>query len=294
MIDRLVQEERSQTELFDEKVALEKEAVLLAWLGEQKSAAVAFSGGVDSAYLAWAAARSLDWVVAITACAYSYPRRDLAVARELAGKLGIAHETFVFDEFQVPGFAENPPDRCYHCKTAILTRVKEIAAEHGIVCVLEGSNRDDDRDYRPGARAIREQGVRSPLKEVGLTKGEIRWLSRRAGLPTWNKQAAACLASRFAYGETITQEGLRMVEQAEDYLRQQGFDGQLRVRIHGYAPSSPGSLARLELSEEALEWLLTGDMRRQIVDKLKEIGFAYVTLDLQGYRMGSMNEVLRK
>ena len=267
--------------------AKRKEERLFTWLGQQDAVAVAFSGGVDSVYLAWAAAKAVkNRALAITACAHSLPQSELKEAQALAEQIGIAHEPFVFDEFQVPGFAQNPPDRCYHCKSAILTRIKAIAADHGITCVVEGSNADDDKDYRPGARAVKEQGIRSPLKEAELTKAEIRLLSRMAGLPTWEKQSAACLASRFAYGERITEEGLQMVEQAEDYLRELGFQGQLRVRIHG------GNLARIEVAEDQLALLQDAGMRQRITDKMKEIGFSYVTLDLKGYRMGSMNEVL--
>lgn len=304
--ERVVQEKMDLAGTDRERLALEKEAALLDWLSQQGAVAVAFSGGVDSAYLAWAVDQALGsrsesdpahgcegedriWqeekMLAITACAHSYPERELKEAKALAEQIGIPHELFVFDEFQVPGFSENPPDRCYHCKTAILSRIKEIAESHGITCVIEGSNADDEGDYRPGARAIREQGVQSPLKEFGFTKAEIRLLSRKAGLPTWNKQSAACLASRFAYGEPITRERLRMAELAEEYLRQQGLLGQLRVRVHG-------NLARLELAPEQMKKLLDAQLSRQIAAKLKEIGFTYVTLDLQGYRMGSMNEEL--
>lgn len=266
---------------------IHKEKKLIDWLRQQERVAVAFSGGVDSAYLAWAAFQALgEQALAVTACAHSYPRRELVEAEELAGRIGIAHEIFSFDEFQVEGFAKNPPDRCYFCKSAILIRIKEIAKARGIACIVEGSNKDDEGDYRPGMRAVEEQGVYSPLRVVGLTKEEIRQLSRRAGLPTWDKQSAACLASRVAYGELITLEKLRMTEQAEEFLRDLGIKGQLRVRVHG-------DLARLELPEESISDLLKEETKLRITEALKKIGFTYVTVDLQGYRVGSMNEGLR-
>lgn len=249
------------------------------------SAALAFSGGVDSAFLMKVAAEVLgEKALAVTAVSAAFPKREIEEAKAMAQEAGVRHILFDFPEMTVKGFAENPPDRCYHCKTALLTEIRRIALEKGMEYVIEGSNVDDDRDYRPGARAIREQGVLSPLKEAGLTKAEIRMLSKELGLPTWNKQSAACLASRFAYGEPITREGLLRVERSEDWLRDRGF-GQLRVRVHG-------ELARLELSEEDFGQLLNTGLRGELVKKLKEFGFTYVTLDLQGYRMGSMNEAL--
>ncbi len=256
-------------------------------LKKSGSAMIAFSGGVDSAFLMAAAHRVLgEAAIAVTARSCAFPKRELEEARELAKTEGIRHLEFEFPAFRVEGFAENPPDRCYYCKTAILKQIKKIAGEQGIAHVMEGSNVDDDKDYRPGARAIREQGILSPLKEAGLTKAEIRELSREWGLPTWNKQSAACLASRFAYGESITEEKLSMVEQAEDFLRDQGF-GQLRVRVHG-------SLARIELSDADFAEAAKRKMRDRVSEVLQGLGFSYVTLDLKGYRMGSMNETLKR
>ncbi len=264
----------------DHRVKIERLKKNIEALG---SAAVAFSGGVDSSFLAAVAHEVLgERAVAVTARSSVFPKRELAEARKFTKDRGIRHIIFDFSEFEIEGFAGNPPDRCYHCKTSILKRMRRIAVEEKLSCVIEGSNVDDEGDYRPGSRAVREQGIRSPLKEAGLTKEEIRELSREMGLPTWKKQSAACLASRFAYGEPITEEKLLRVEKAEDYLRDRGF-GQLRVRIHG-------ELARIELTENQLARAL--ELRRELTGIFRELGFSYITLDLQGYRTGSMNEVL--
>lgn len=256
-------------------------------LKKLQSAAVAFSGGVDSAFLMAVAHRTLgEAAIAVTARCCAFPRRELWQARELAKAEGIRHMEFDFQALGIKEFAENFSERCYYCKTAILKEIKRIAKEQGVVHVIEGSNVDDEKDYRPGAKAICEQGILSPLKDAGLTKAEIRELSKEWGLPTWNKQSAACLASRFAYGEPITEEKLFMVEQAEDYLRDKGFV-QLRVRVHGM-------LARIELADSDFSKLAETELRKEIGRTLKNLGFSYVTLDLQGYRMGSMNEVLQR
>lgn len=249
------------------------------------SVAVAFSGGVDSAFLMKVAHDTLgEKAIAVTASACSFPKRELKEAEELAAAEKIQLVIFEFSEFEVEGFAENPVNRCYFCKTEILKNIKEIASGYGIEHVVEGSNVDDDGDYRPGMQAIAEQGVLSPLKQAGLTKQEIRLLSKELGLSTWAKQSAACLASRFAYGEEITREKLAMVERAEDYLKDMGFH-QLRVRLHGL-------LARIEVSAEDLPRLLEDSARLEIERELKQYGFSYVTMDLRGYRMGSMNETI--
>ncbi|RGD91088.1 ATP-dependent sacrificial sulfur transferase LarE [Clostridiaceae bacterium AM27-36LB] len=265
----------------------EKLALLMENIKAMGSVAVAFSGGVDSTFLMKAAHKALgDKAVAVTARSHAISEREWKEAEELAKAEGIRHVMFDFPECDLKEFAQNPPDRCYYCKTVILRRMWEVAKQEGIAEIVEGSNADDESDYRPGMRAVKEQKVKSPLKKAGLTKAEIRELSKEWGLPTWEKQSAACLASRFAYGEVITVEKLRQVEKAEEYLRGLGF-GQLRVRVHG-------NLARLELTEEDIKKLFLSGLQEEIDKTLKKLGYIYVTLDLRGYRMGSMNEVLTK
>ncbi len=247
--------------------------------------AVAFSGGVDSTLLLYAAREALkDRVVAISAVSASFPERELEEARDLCRKWGIRHRSCRIREMEIPGFAQNPPNRCYLCKKAIFQEIQRLALEEGFSELAEGSNLDDEGDYRPGMQAIRELGVHSPLRRAGLTKEEIRLLSKKAGLPTWRKPSLACLATRFVYGEPITEEKLHRVEQAEQYLWDLGFD-QVRVRIHG-------NLARIELLSREMGRLLEENLRKQVDAYFRQIGFAYVALDLQGYRTGSMNETL--
>ena len=260
------------------------------------SVAVAFSGGVDSTFLMAVAHRAL----AITARSGLFPAREIdeacefAVAkgirhiiyemdeaREFAAARGICHIVYEMDEFAIAGFAENPENRCYLCKKSLFTRFVGIAAEQGIQHLAEGSNVDDDGDFRPGIQAIRELRILSPLREAGLTKAEIRQLSREMGLPTWDKPSFACLASRFPYGETITRDKLKAVETSERLLFDLGFR-QVRVRHHG-------NLARIEINPDEMEKLMSPTIRETIYSGIQQAGFTYATLDLQGYRTGSMN-----
>lgn len=250
------------------------------------SVAVAFSGGVDSTFLLKAAQETLgDKAMAITACPCSFTDRELKETQDFCQENHICQEICKINEFDIPGFRQNPPDRCYICKKTLFSNFLRIAQENGAV-LCEGSNMDDLGDYRPGLRALSELNVQSPLRTAKLTKAEIRLLSHKLQLPTWDKPSFACLASRFVYGERITAEKLAAVDKAEQLLWELGFK-QFRVRVHG-------SLARVELLPEQLEQAVAEPMRSTIYKGLKAAGFTYVSLDLQGYRTGSMNETLKQ
>jgi uncharacterized protein len=223
---------------------------------------------------------------AVTGRSLSFPERELAAARQFTCQRGITHLEVDSEELEVAGFAANPVNRCYLCKKELFAKILQAAAAQGLETVLEGSNLDDEGDYRPGFLAIRELGVLSPLREAGLTKNDIRTLSRAWGLPTWDKPSFACLASRFPYGETITREGLKKVDSAETFLLSLGCR-QVRVRCH-----DQGRLARIEVDEESLDLLAAPGRRRLVADKLASLGFTYTALDLNGYRTGSLNETL--
>ena len=247
---------------------------------------VAFSGGVDSTLLLKVAQDTIGNknVLAVTALSPLYPERELAGVKKLVQTLGARHRLIESNELEIPGFSENPPNRCYYCKEKLFRELLEIAKEESIPFIVEGSTLDDDLDHRPGRMAIQELGIRSPLKEAMFTKIEVRELSKELGLSTWDKPSFACLASRFPYGEEITEQGLRMVDEAEDFLFGLGFK-QVRVRHYG-------NLARIEILNEEMSRLMNSSLREKVVSHLKEIGYRYITLDLQGFRSGSMNEVL--
>ena len=254
-------------------------------ISRTESVAVAFSGGADSALLLKAAHDALgERAIAVTVLSHAFPREEADDARRICRGIGARHETVEFDVLSVPMFAENPPDRCYHCKKAIFTAICGLAKAKGLSAVVEGSNTDDDGDYRPGRRAIAELGVMSPLRDAGLSKGEIRECLRELGVSAGTRPSSACLASRFPYGERITREGLLRVGEAERFLRGIAPElSQLRVRSHG-------AVARIEADAAATDAIFA--RRGECAAELRRLGFSYVALDLNGYRTGSLNEVL--
>lgn len=264
----------------------EKEKQLSRLLLGYVSVVAAFSGGADSSYLLYVAQMVLrDKVLAVTSQSPLYPQHHLKRAKDFVHRYGIAHTVIATNELASPQFRSNSPSRCYYCKVELFTRLKEIAAEMDYNVVIEGSNLDDTSDFRPGLKASRELKVLSPLIDAGITKDEVRYLSRKAGLPTWNLPSSACLASRFPYHTTITREKLKTVEQGEDFLMELGFQ-QVRIRHHG-------DLARIEVLSSEIHRFFDSNVLEKAVKKIKNLGYKYITLDLQGYRTGSMNEVLK-
>ena len=263
----------------------EKEQRLRALLRSYTSVIVAFSGGTDSAYLAYVANSELgDRALAVTGDSASYPTFQRELADRLTQQFQINHEIVFTEEFQDANYTSNPPNRCYYCKSELYTKLSELKEARNLTVICDGSNADDVGDYRPGRKAAREIGVRSPLEECGLTKTEIRELSRRAGLPTWDEPASACLSSRVPYGQIVTIEKLSMVDKAEIALKALGFR-QVRVRHHD-------DVARIEVAENEMSRALDSEMAGRMSEALKSLGFRYVALDLEGYRMGSLNETL--
>jgi uncharacterized protein len=269
----------------DPAVIREKEAKLFDILKRMKRVLVAYSGGTDSAYLAWAARQVLgDQAVAITADSASIPESHKRDAEEFARQFGLRHEYIDTHEFENPDYLKNDANRCFHCKDELFTRMQEIGRERGFEHIVYGVNMDDLGDYRPGQKAAKQHEVNAPLVEAGLYKAEIRELSRLAGLPTWDRPASACLSSRIPYGTPVTEQNVKTVERGEESLKALGFR-QFRVRSHG-------ELVRIEIARDELERALSPGMAKAFVDIFKPLGFHYVTLDLEGYRQGSMNEVL--
>lgn len=264
----------------------EKEDLLLSRLAELPSLIVALSGGADSAYLAWAANRALgNQTLSATALSPSFASHDKEIVRRFVEKLALRHQFIETHEMENPAYRANEPDRCYFCKDELFSALDNLARSGGFAAIAYGVNADDTLDFRPGHRAATQHQVLAPLLDAHLTKSEIRALSQRAGLPTWDRPASACLASRVPYGTEVTPERLALIERGESALRELGFR-QFRVRIHD-------NLARVEISQDEMPRALSQEMAAAIAERLKSAGFAYVALDLQGYRQGSLNETLK-
>jgi len=265
----------------------EKRDRLWSLLREMDMAILAYSGGVDSSVLLRAASEVLGPnIIAVTAISETYPPAELEPAKRFAASLGVHHRILATEELVRDAFSRNAPDRCYHCKQELFGKLRQVADAEGITYILDGSNIDDLRDYRPGRKAAGEFSVRSPLAEAGLAKQEVRDLARRMNLPMWDKPSLACLSSRIPYGTLITRELLRNIQAAEDIIRSLGIR-QVRVRHHG-------DTVRIEVEQEDLVRLVAGDVRQRIVDAFKALGYVYISLDLEGYRTGSMNAVLEE
>lgn len=263
----------------------DKEARLRCLIRDLGSMAIAYSGGVDSTYLLRVATEEIGrQALGITATSAAYPERERLRAQQLAQEMGARQVIIESKETEIPQFKDNPPDRCYYCKKELFLKIAQIAQREGIEYLADGSNLDDLNDHRPGTAALKELNVRSPLRECDFTKDDVRRRSRELGLPTWDLPSFACLASRFPYGVRITDESLRRVERAESALYDLGFRV-IRLRHHG-------DVARIEVGPDEIERLLNAENRRRVVDAIKNAGYVYIALDLEGYRTGSLNEAL--
>ena len=272
---------------LDAGVVEQKQQELFDILANMRQVIVAYSGGTDSAYLAWAAQQALgDQAVAITADSPSIPESHKRDAAEFARECGFRHEFIETREFDNPEYIKNDANRCFHCKDELFTRLEEMAQERGFINIVYGVNVDDLGDYRPGQNAAKMHQVKAPLVEAGLSKAEIRELSRMAGLSTWDRPAAACLSSRIPYGTPVSKENIKTVEQGEEAIKALGFH-QFRVRFHG-------ELVRIEIAKEEMPRALTAEMAQAFSGIFKPLGFLYVTLDMEGYRQGSLNAALHR